>query len=148
MLFLENSQRKDTAVTIEDLGRLVSGSVIENQDLVVTAEFTHHPADLPKKNPDGSLFIVRRNADVDQWSTNRYPGGTGDLTSRPSKDSDSEWGGPRLPAAMLPEVLARRFADAGLEYGDVLLGQVTDRIRTTGTLLDSNALDDDPVPEG
>ena len=49
---------------------------------------------------------------------------------------------------MLPEILARRFPDAGLEYGDVPLGQVTDRIRTTGTLLDSNTLDDDPVPGG
>jgi len=68
MLLLENSKRKDTAVTIEDCGGPVTGSIIENQDLVVTAEFVHHLADLPKKNPDGSLFIVRRNADVDQWS--------------------------------------------------------------------------------
>ena len=69
MLFLENSQRKDTTVTIEDSGGPIGGSIIENQDLVVTTEFAHHLADLPEKNPDSSLFVVRRNADVDQWST-------------------------------------------------------------------------------
>src|SRR5690606_28172941 len=61
-----DGQREDPLVRLQDFGRRVRRSVIDDEDLVIPLELRHDLPDLPEHHPDRTLLVVRRNADIDQ----------------------------------------------------------------------------------